>query len=222
MLLFSFSITYGQEENNVSFSEELFEKKIAIGVSGGTNGFGVDVARNVHKHFNVAIGYNYFKIEDFSQTVSYDGQSIKSNINLDIQNIDLRIEYLPFTGSSFKLVAGLAYMMSNGVRVIGQYNSEVTFGEVTMTPDDIGEIRFQAEWEQISPYFGIGLGRAVPKRRVGFGFDIGTYYIGKPKIDFVGTEMLSDMSTQQAQIQSNMEDYNWFPVFKLRLAVRIN
>ncbi|AZQ65074.1 hypothetical protein EI427_22935 [Flammeovirga pectinis] len=217
LILISSSLCFAQRVH-----EEEYENKIAIGISGGTNGGGIDVSRNINKHFNGSLGLNYFKINDFTRQVAVDGKQLKSTVNVEMVNIDLRLEYLPFVNSSFKVVAGLAYMTSNGVRVIGQYASDVTLGEMTIESEDIGEIRFDAEWKQITPYFGIGLGRAVPKNRIGFGFDIGTYYIGKPNVQFTGTSMLSEMNSQEEQLAKNMEDYNWFPVFKLRLAVRIN
>ncbi|NLR93530.1 MULTISPECIES: hypothetical protein [Flammeovirga] len=216
-LLFSSMVSFAQDMPYDHYGE-----KFAIGVSGGSHGIGIDVSKNLHKHFNGSLGFNYFKINDFSRSITVDGKQLKSTVDVEMVNVDLRIEYLPFKGSSFKVVAGLAYMMSSGVKLLGVYENSVTFGELTIDPEDIGELKFDAEWKQVSPYFGIGIGRAVPKKRVGFGLDIGTYYLGKPNVQLTGTELLSAMGTQEAQLQSNMEEYTWFPQLKLRLAVRLN
>ncbi|MBB3699275.1 hypothetical protein KMW28_25855 [Flammeovirga yaeyamensis] len=218
LLLLSFLFvllnSYGQDYSKTN--------KFAIGVSGGSNGLGIDVSRNLNEHFNGSLSFNYLKIDNFSQVVTYDSQSLKGTANVDMRNIDLRIEYLPFKGSGFKIVAGLAYMFSNSVQLISSYTEPITLGVRTLTPDDIGEIRFESEWNQLSPYLGIGLGRAVPKKRIGFGLDMGTYYLGNPNIKFYGTELFTDMSSQEQKMESNMKDYTWFPLLRLRLSVRLN
>ncbi len=48
--------------------------------------------------------------------------------------------------------------------------------------DERGSVDAYAKVNSVRPYFGIGWGNAMPKNRVGFRFDIGALYQGKPKI----------------------------------------
>ena len=45
-----------------------------------------------------------------------------------------------------------------------------------------GAVDAYAKVNPVRPYFGIGWGNAIPKKRVGFRFDIGALYQGKPEI----------------------------------------
>ncbi|WP_156152386.1 hypothetical protein [Flammeovirga sp. OC4] len=209
------STTYAQEDDG-------HLSKIAIGLSAGSQGGGLDVSKNVHPNFNIKLGFNYFKLDDFTQTLTFSGESMNTNINVDFTNVELLVEYMPFKSSSFKIVGGLAYLVGNNVQAVGEYADNVTFGEVTLAPADIGTLEIKSEWSQVAPYFGIGVGRAVPKRRVGFGFDIGAYYAGSPKTTITGTRLLEEMRTQQETLETNLSGYSWYPRLTLRLAVRIN
>jgi hypothetical protein len=98
-----------------------------------------------------------------------------------------------------------------------------TFGETVFTPQEVGSFLFDLRYDNgFAPFAGIGFGRAVPKKRVGFGFELGSYYLPKPKVTLSGTERLSSMAEQEPKIQSNMDDWRYWPMVNLRLAVRLN
>lgn len=45
-----------------------------------------------------------------------------------------------------------------------------------------GRVRIDAQVQSVRPYFGIGFGRTVPRKRVGAKFELGAEYIGKIKL----------------------------------------
>lgn len=213
------SIAFSQKEKSSSVSS--YENKIAVGLSGGSTGGGIDVARNFSK-FNVALGLNYLSVQNLKQQITIQGELMDAELSMSSISIDVRGEYLPFNKSSFKLFAGFAFVPKNQVEVKAKYANEISIGEIVFTPDDIGEIYFNGEWAKFAPYFGLGFGRAVPKRKIGFGFDLGVYYMGSPDVTFTGTEMFSQLESQQEQLRKNLEGYSWLPIMKLRLSYRIN
>lgn len=54
--------------------------------------------------------------------------------------------------------------------------------ETTYGLGDRCEVDAAIKIQKIKPYFGIGFGRAIPNKRVGFQFEIGAWYHGTPEI----------------------------------------
>lgn len=63
-------------------------------------------------------------------------------------------------------------------------------GHYTLMPDEGGNIFAQARVNKVKPYVGIGIGRGVPKRRIGFKVDLGCIIWGKPTLYCNGAEAL--------------------------------
>lgn len=71
--------------------------------------------------------------------------------------------------------------------VVDQYNLKMIGAElgeyfITPDPDDGGNVEANIEVGGFRPYLGIGFGRAVPKGRIGFQFDLGVMFWGTPEI----------------------------------------
>lgn len=65
------------------------------------------------------------------------------------------------------------------------------WGNYVFTPDASGNLDVTARVRRVRPYFGIGFGRAVPRKsRVGCSLDIGVQYWGKPTYFSGDTELL--------------------------------
>lgn len=206
------------QEKDLSTS---YHGKIAVGVYGGTTGVGVDVVRNLSK-FNVGLSFSYLKVDNFKQQVTIQGELMDAELSMASLNVNIYGEYLPFKKSSFKLFGGLAFIPQNQVEVKAKYANPISIGEIVFTQDDIGEIYFNGDWAKFAPFFGLGFGRAVPKRKIGFGMDLGVYYMGSPNVTFTGTEMFDQLVTQQEQLKKNLEGYSWLPILRFRLSYRIN
>lgn len=68
---------------------------------------------------------------------------------------------------------------------VNQYISDirVDVADASIAPNADGSVNAYLKVNSIRPYFGLGVGRAVPKHRVGFRFELGAMYIGKPDVD---------------------------------------
>ncbi len=66
-----------------------------------------------------------------------------------------------------------------GLRMIG---AELGDYFITPDPDHAGNVEATIEVGGFRPYLGIGFGRAVPKGRIGFQFDLGVQFWGGPKV----------------------------------------
>lgn len=92
-----------------------------------------------------------------------------------------------------------------------------------LTPDAEGNIDAVAKAQKIRPYFGIGFGRAVPRKsRVGCSLDLGVQYWGKPKYENNGLETEAVPSTNNFEsLASTLSTLPIYPVVTFRLCGRI-
>lgn len=59
---------------------------------------------------------------------------------------------------------------------------QVELGDAIIRPDKNGHVEGYLQTNSFKPYVGIGLGRQIPYRRVGFKFELGALFLGSPKI----------------------------------------
>ncbi|APZ46619.1 hypothetical protein BW723_10075 [Polaribacter reichenbachii] len=201
--------------------KEVKEKKNAIAVSFGSTGLGLEYARKLSNKLNARFVWHSLKIEDFEQ----EDVEIKSDLvdilaNLEVSIVDIGIEYLPFKNSSFKLTAGLGILNKVNLNGVVTYNEDVVFGEVVITNEDAGEIIADITWTDTAPYVGIGFGRAIPKNRLGFGIEFGSYITSSPKIDLTASNLLENTASQKENLQESLEDFKFIPRIQIRIAYK--
>jgi hypothetical protein len=95
-------------------------------------------------------------------------------------------------------------------------------GDIQISPDEVGQIKAEIKpSSNIAPYLGIGFGRAIPKNRVGVSFEIGTYYMGSPNVDFYCTKMLEPTSSMKTVLTDNLSPNQWLPRISLSINVKL-
>ena len=199
----------------------LWQNRHAIAISGGLPGFGLEYAYNLNRSLNLRAGFLAFTFNDFNTDMDISGQSVNVNANLTSTVFDLMLEYQPSTQSSFKLVAGLGYLNNVGLNTLILLNDDIGYGDLVIDNEEIGDIDLTVSWTGIAPYMGFGFGRAVPKKRVGFGIEVGTYYAGGPNVDIDASGMLENTSEEEAELEDNLASYAWMPRLMARLAIKL-
>ena len=213
---------FAQDEDTTE-QEEKTGTKLAIGVSGSTRGIGVDMGIGLSRKFQLRVGGTYFQLDQSFQ-FDIEGEPFDLNADVDLKSLQLLADYYPFKGSSFKLTGGLAYHINEDYSVQGVYVGDEVFslGEISIDGDDVGTLGVDVSYEKLAPYAALGFGRAVPKGRVNFSFEMGTYYNSSPNVTIEATKMLSETSSQSEQLEQNMQDYRFYPVLMFRLGVKLN
>jgi len=208
--------TFGQDSTLVKTPH-----KLGFALNLGTTP-GIDIAYKLSPKITARLGFSYFKYNVNSTTNTSD-EEVKLAGDVDMAMAGLSFEYHPFKKSSFKLFGGASYIDKGKVSVVVTPTGTYTFGSTTFTPDEIGNVKFSVDYgKKIAPFAGIGFGRTIPKSRIGFGFEVGTYYTQSPVVTLTGEKRLSSMSEQQAKVQENMKDWQYWPIVNLRLAVRLD
>lgn len=199
----------------------MFQNRHALALSAGLPGFGVEYAYNINRNLNLRAGFLSFALNDFNTDLDISGQSVNVNANLSSQVFDLLLEYQPSSNSAFKLVAGVGYLNNLGVNTLILLNDDIGFGDLLIDNEEIGDIDLTVSWTALAPYVGFGFGRAVPKKRVGFGLEFGTYYAGGPDVAITATGMLTNTSEEAAELEENLSSYAWVPRIMARLAIKL-
>ncbi len=217
-ILVSFSLqSYAQDK------QEIIEKKNAIGVSFGTSGIGFNYARKLSAKLNAMITYHTLSINNKEVDVSsfLDNDEVNFLGSAKSTIIDLGAEYLPFKNSSFKLAFGIGFL--SDVSIDGQitYKESIKVGDVIVSSQDIGKIVINSKWSGAAPFIGFGFGRAIPKNKIGFGIDIGTYIATSPELNLIADKLLAPTQNEQSNLQDAFSTLTFIPRVQFRLTYKL-
>lgn len=206
------------------------DSRQSIALNFGLQGIGLDYGYKLNDKFSLRGGFMTLPISITDFDYEFDGTQTAVNANVNFTHISVKADYYPFKNSSFKLIAGFGYFLNNKADATIILTENIYFGEdgdgdgngdFVFTPDDIGRIDIGLDWTDFNPYFGIGFGRTVPNKSVGFGIDLGMFYMGSPDVSVIATGMLEDTSEEEAELEENLSEYAWLPQLNFRLSFRL-
>jgi len=194
-------------------------RKNAIGFSAGT-GFGIDYSRVFTKNLYATLSYNAlpFNINGIEKKVN--GENLLIDTELDFKNIDIKLSYHPFS-NAFNIIAGFGYFSSSQVTADIQFKDEINIGDIVFSTTDIGKLHINSTWSKATPYLGFGFGRAVPRKRLGFNIEFGSYFSSSPKITLDATGLIEQTKDQQVLLNQTFKSFKFIPYASFRLSYSI-
>lgn len=191
----------------------LDNRKNAVAVYLGFPGVGVGYARKINEHIALRSKFTFFSFNILREGIDLNGRLVDLDAAFKYNTLNLLFDYTPFKNSSFKLVAGLAYLVNSKTDIVIKPASGISYGEIQLSKDQIGDVKAGANWSGLAPYLGLGFGRAVPKNNnIGFGIELGGYFTGKPATNFEATGMLTPTAAaESAEFKSWMEKFSIMP-----------
>lgn len=174
-----------------------------------------------------------------------EGYNIPSSIEVEgkpgFTNGKLLADVFPFKSSSFHVTVGAyfgsssivkAYNKEDGVlKGVADYNNSVSsqdqkigveLGDYLLEPDDNGNVNAAIKTASFKPYVGLGFGRAVPRNRVGFMFEMGVMFWGSPKVYCNDVELTSEkLGADGGDVLKYMSKVSIYPVLNFRLCGKI-
>lgn len=88
--------------------------------------------------------------------------------------------------------------------------------------DNNGDVKGEVKANAFRPYFGLGYGRMVPKKRVGFRAELGLQIHGKLKVYQGGSEVkIDDIDVVDDELSDVIDKFKVYPVLKFTLTGRI-
>jgi len=196
---------------------------IGVALKGSTMGVGGDVVFQFHEKMTVRLGYDAFN-RDFP--LSFEEQDITYDANVNFKTGSVTALYDYYLLKYIFVSAGLG-LNNFHVNAIGAAKDDLPYGDITIPAEKIGNFEFDIEPSmRISPYLGLGFGRTLGKeKKLGFGFELGAYYMGSPDITIVSSGLIAPTSNpdqgQEALFEKQFSQYNMYPVMKFSLSYKI-
>jgi len=204
-------------------SKSYLNSAVGVGLLAGTNGPGMQVAYRFGKKARLAARANFTYLPIVIEGYEYYllGYDFIAGLDAKLSGTSLILDYHPF-GNAFKLSGGLCYLQTN-LKISAQNGDTLRPGDIYVTPEDFGKLNAEITTNKIVPFMAIGFGRAVPRKRANFGFEIGAYYVGSPNINLKAEGMLEPSGTEnEAVIRQNVEAYQWLPQITFHLNFKIS
>uniref|UniRef100_UPI003217C7E5 hypothetical protein n=1 Tax=uncultured Draconibacterium sp. TaxID=1573823 RepID=UPI003217C7E5 len=222
LLLFACITSHSQEMKATKYKSSL-NSGLYLGASVSTNGWGFNARYAFNNWFSLKTGYETLELDysfDFSE---YD---IEYSADLDFKTGGiLALADISYTKNLY-ISTGVIFSSFNP-KVTGYAISDFQYGDITISADDIGTFKFEAEpGLKVSPYAGAGYQAFWGKNDgVVFNFETGIYYMGAPDFTLEADGLLAptaDPSFGQAEyLESQFDAYKIYPVIKLNLAFKL-
>lgn len=196
--------------------------KHAVGLYLGAKGIGLEYgyAFDERWSFRAAVGGLYWTPLEFSRSFSGDEYTVE--VTPEYLLVDVGAEYYPWAGKSFKVFGALGYAFYQNVSMYAAYDGAITVGEMaTFTGEEVGSLTFNGTTNKLVPSAGFGWGHTVPKKTVGLYCELGTYYMGAPKIEIEATNMLSETKQEEEQLNENFSQYRWLPFINVGIRFKL-
>lgn len=205
---------------------------LSIGAEVGTMGVGIDVAMPVTPFVDVQAGFTMFPKIKFNTSIDlshnhpeFNKFPAKGEVLMKGGKVLVNVMPLPMI-TSFHVAAGLYFGSTD---VMGLYNTEpipanygLALGDYLLEPNSDGFIDGKLKANKVKPYLGIGIGRGVPKRRVGFKCDLGVIFWGKPSVYCNDIEIYdTDAGGDGDGLMKVITKLKVYPVLNFRICGRI-
>lgn len=203
---------------------------IALGVSAGTLGIGLDATYGINERLNIRASYHNY---DYGTDLAGDGNELDYEGDLALDNFGLTVDFHPFAGA-FRISAGLQNS-DNGIAASGTCNQPggCEFGSAGIAQGDSATA--VVDMSGTHPYVGIGWGNAVSDGSpFGVIFDIGVMLQGEPDVTVTAscagdgvtapsqTQCEAQAANEEQELQEDVEEFDLFPVVNLGLRWRFN
>jgi len=192
-----------------------------ISILAGTQGIGAEFRYGLFSQLNLRLGFATLPITANNVFTLNDVHS-NNSLSAKFTNIHLLAEVTPFKGFQFlRVVVGAADILKGNGHVSITPTDTYSYGNIVLSPDQVGALDMDMNWSGVSPYFGLGLAKAFPKKRFNINLDLGTYYLNQPTATFAGTGIFAGNSSQSSQLTQNVQNYRWLPVLQLNFNYKL-
>lgn len=190
-------------------------KPSGVGIHAGITGVGAQLAWKLSSRPRLVlrVGVTYVGYKKKLELDIGQGSKIDFYPDVVIGIAQASIKWHPFRRGSFFLTAGAGYTWRPDLRLKIKAQNKLNLGGIEMKAEEFGTLGLGIKWSRIVGYAGFGMGRSIPKRRFGVGFELGCYYLGKPKVllDLDGFLETTTLEEQIPLIERNMRGYRFLP-----------
>lgn len=181
------------------------QAEFGIGISLGTNGFGVEAKQSLSPSFDLRFGFSglYYNLDYEYDDVDYE---VKQSLAVPTVMLDWR----PMQGM-FRMTVGAAYYNDvQNLEAVPEPNPFVYYniGYGYYNYNQIGVLNGKVSWHRGAPYLGVGWDFLRNKKGLGFSVDVGAYYRGEPDVSLTASAGGVSQADIDREIR-NIEDDAW-------------
>ncbi|MCG9881267.1 MAG: hypothetical protein MH472_11775 [Bacteroidia bacterium] len=201
--------------------KELPKRHLGISANAGTTGFGGSLNIKLAKKIELTVGYSMMNVSGKLQT-TFDNQTVDLTVENKNNYASIIFNLYPSVNSSFHFLLGAINSGNNfAIKAISADSQE--YGKITFSPDQLGKLDFNLKGAEWMPIAGIGFGRAIPNKRIGFGLDLGAAYWGKLNTTITAEKAFepTNDANNVSVLNNAFSDFNWLPFINLRLNIKL-
>jgi hypothetical protein len=197
-------------------------QEVAIIPHASTLGFGGDIAVLLNRSLTLRVGGNYMK---YNFNVTKNGNPY--NFHLNLLSGQGMLDWYPFL-SAFHVTGGVV-IDDNYINAVARTATTYSLNGTVYTAAEAGIMTGRMDFNRAAPYLGIGFGNPVyGSKRVGFTFDAGIAYQGKPGVTLASTGGLlsndptfrADLAAEAANLANRVKIYQFYPVVQFGLSFK--
>ena len=209
---------------------------VSLGLSAGTPGIGFEVATPLSDYLALRAGYQFMPELSYKTDVDYKnhGNTEQTEVEgkLKMGTLNMLLDIYPAPSSTFHFTTGFYYGTSDEIvtaentkPVLG-VDGGLEIGDYIVGFDSEGYAKASIDVARFRPYVGLGFGRAVPRKRFAFNFDLGVQFWGTPKVyeNQTGTKQQltkENTGTDAGEVLKYISKVTVYPVINFRLTGRI-
>ena len=157
---------------------------------------------------------------------SFDAEEsgIEYDFDLDWDSLSVALDFHPLA-NSFRLSAGLM-KNDNGLRAHSAPTQNITIGDTTYTPAEIGSLDGRIGFDGISPFVGLGWDWSR-SRRFGATLDLGLVRQGSPDVSLSATGLLqsdpdfrADVRKEADELEAALDNFDLLPYVTVGVTFR--
>lgn len=191
----------------------------AAAIKVNTLGISAEGVRSFGPNFNARLGIAFFSYS--ADGGGGTGDDYKYAGTLDLFSISALADYFPWE-RGFRISAGFLINLNKASAEMTPTKTYTVGGDL-YTPDKLGIMNADVDFNKVAPYIGIGFGNPTAgDKGLGFTFDIGTIYQGSPNVDLSATGLIAPSASpeQEATIEDNLSWFKWYPVVSFGLTYK--
>ena len=194
------------------------ERGVALSLQASSSGPGLGLHTRLAQRLQVRLAYTHLPIGR-TVDVEQNGLYATADTRVRLGGAALWVNWYPF-GGAFHLSGGTLAGSPRAEAHVRPTQEYVYSDRKTFSPERVGSLSATARYSAVSPYVGAGWGDALDDRW-SLMVDLGTYYLGRPRLNLEATGLIAPTARQEARLEESLSTFRYLPVVSIALAYRL-
>ncbi len=183
----------------------------SVAARAGMLGLGAEYGYAINDRLGVRFGLNGGRVGS-----ELDDTDIEYSFDLNWDSVSASVDFYP-TARAFRVTGGIL-RNSNRLDLVARPTQDVTIGDQTYTPEQVGELRGRIGFQRTAPFLGVGWDRSRLNQRFGMSYDLGVLRQGSPRASLTASGELAgdpafagDLEAERRDVQDSVDGFELMP-----------